>query len=168
MLSDPFSTSNVKPKKNYSRLEGLSLSHHLKPCSTEHSKKIIPTQAQQSIREEFKKIFLPLLIDIFELRQILETHKLMKRSPEFKTFGKVSKTPQEIMNQLKTIQEEIEESQKWCEGVILQIAKGIDEAKETLEVLKGCERETQNLKSQQTFSFKSLFSKFRELLCKKK
>ena len=88
------------------------------------------------MREEFKKTFLPLLIDVFELRQMIENHKIRSHTPFQFPIDKISKTPHEILEQLQLLQGEIEESQKWCEGVILQISKGIAEAKEALEYLE--------------------------------
>lgn len=40
------------------------------------------------------------------------------------------------------MQSEIEESKRWCEGVIVQVAKGIQEAKEALEFLENSEKES--------------------------
>ena len=42
------------------------------------------------------------------------------------------KSPQQILKRLEVLQGDIEETQRWCDGVILQIAKGIEEAKEAL------------------------------------
>ncbi len=94
------------------------------PSSAENRgtiKKIIPSSKQSGVREEFKRVFLPLLIDIFELR-----HKLRnKASP-----------PKEILKRLTELQNDIEESRRWCEGVILQISKGIEEAKIALQFIE--------------------------------
>ncbi len=169
MLSEPSPYPSIEKKKNYSKFEGSPLSHHLRPQSNPStSKKIIPTQAHQSLREDYKKIFLPLLIDIFELRQMLETHKLLRESPQFRSFGKVSKSPQEIVERLTEIQREIEESQRWCDGVILQIAKGINEAKETLEFLKLKEPLEEKEEAKQPNFWKRLLGKLQRLTCKKK
>ncbi len=131
-----------KPKqkdKKYSKLKSSSLLHFFASKSssqTKAKKKIIATNIQPGLREEFKKTFLPLLIDVFELRQMIETYKTQKTSPELSYLGKVSKTPQEILKQLEQLQNDVEESQRWCNGVILQISKGIKEAKEALELLE--------------------------------
>jgi hypothetical protein len=97
-------------------------------------KKIVPSSTTKGLREEFKKTFLPLLIDIFELRQAIDTHKAAAESVF--PIGKITKSPEEILKRLEQLQNEIEESQRWCEGIILQIAKGIQEAKEILSLLK--------------------------------
>ena len=80
-------------------------------------KKISPSSKRSGLREDFKRIFLPLLIDIFEL----------KRSRA---------SPTEVLKRLTDLQTEIEESRKWCEGVILQVAKGIEETKEALQFIE--------------------------------
>ena len=93
--------------------------------------------ATKGLREEFKKTFLPLLIEIFELRQSIENYKSDLQSSEPMSSESPSKSPQEILLRLEQLQKDIEESQRWCDGVILQIAKGIEEAKETLDLIKG-------------------------------
>lgn len=129
----------VKNKKIYSQLHTSPFGDHLKPShdkAQDAPKKIIPSSAQCGLREEFKKLFLPLLIDIFELRQMIDTYKMQTQSPPLRHFGKISKTPQEILAQLKQMQHDIEESQRWCNGVILQISKGVEEAQEALDLIK--------------------------------
>jgi len=96
-------------------------------------KKIIPTQAKSGIREIFKKTFLPLLIDVFELRQMISAHKARKKAPDLPVFGKTTKTPLEILEQLESVKGDVEETLRWCSGVITQIGKAIDEAKEALD-----------------------------------
>ncbi|MBM3200994.1 MAG: hypothetical protein FJZ56_01130 [Chlamydiae bacterium] len=116
-------------KKVYTRLDPFSLGvdpHSFARPVDEPVKKIISTPKRQSTREDFKKTFLPLLIEVFELRQMIKGHQI--RNP----LETVTKSPQEIVKQLQLLQNEIEESQKWCEGIILQISKAIDEAKTAL------------------------------------
>ncbi len=126
-------------KKIYRKLDTSSILGAIKPDpphstqSGTSQKKIIPTHAISGLREEFKKTFLPLLIDIFELRQMIENHKMQREMPLL-PMEKLSKSPQEILDRLEKLQKEIEESQRWCDGVILQISKGIENAKETLEI----------------------------------
>jgi hypothetical protein len=146
-------------KKTYSHLRDSPFSSHFKPSLTsqESKKKIIPTAAHSGLREDYKKIFLPLLIDIFELRQMIDTYKVQQQSPKLRYFGKVSKTPQEILLQLQHMQLDIEESQRWCEGVILQISKGIQEAKEALELLSPSSSK-ESSSSALMLSLKTLFS----------
>lgn len=126
--------SNFK-KKVYRKLDASPLSESitLSQMSTpkEEPKKIIPSMATQGVREKFKKTFLPLLIEIFELRQSIDNYKTELQTQSISTEG-ATKTPQEILSRLEQLQKDIEESQRWCDGVILQIAKGIEEAKEAL------------------------------------
>ena len=97
------------------------------------AKKIVPSSKISGLREDFKKVFLPLLIDVFELRKRIQNHKLGAKAP-FELKGDFS-CPSEILNQLTALQNDIEESKRWCEGVILQISKGIEEAKEALQFI---------------------------------
>lgn len=115
-------------KKVYRKLDAspLSESISLSPIKQrEKPKKIIPSTATQGLREKFKKTFLPLLIDVFELRKMIDNYKS-------NTGESIEKSPQQILERLEELQGDIEETQRWCDGVILQIAKGIKEAKETL------------------------------------
>jgi len=138
-MSQSNNPSSIKPKKTYSQLDVSPFADYLKPPQPSEEKsapKIIPSNAQSGLREDFKKLFLPLLIDIFELRQMIDTYKMQAQSPPLRPFEKISKTPQEILQQLRQMQCDIEESQRWCSGVILQIAKGIEEVQDTLDLLK--------------------------------
>lgn len=153
----------LKQKKTYSKLHASPFANQFKPSSTispETNKKIIPTLAHSGLREAFKKTFLPLLIDIFELRQMIDTYKIHNQSPQLRYFGKISKTPQEILLQLQQMQQDIEESQRWCEGVILQISKGIHEAQEALELITPLHT-SERPSSRVFFSLKSLLSKLK-------
>jgi len=99
-------------------------------------KKIIATTSKKGLRETFKRTFLPLLIDTFELRQMVETAEVQKEmSPLFPT-KEIAKTPREVLEKLQGMQKEVEEAKRWCDGVLLQIGKGIDEAKESLNIKK--------------------------------
>ena len=111
-------------KKVYSRI------YNPEP-STTLNKKIVPSSTQGGLREEFKKLFLPLLIDVFGLRKQIETSKVGKHHPF--SMGEALASPEEILQKLTLLQEDIEESKWWCEGVIVQIEKGIAEAKEALQ-----------------------------------
>lgn len=131
-------------KKVYSRLESSPLDHIMPSTSfyrDSSSKKIIPSLATKGLREDFKKTFLPLLIDVFELRQMIENHKSQMESPTPLPMGKETQSPREILKRLEQLQNDIEETKRWCEGVILQIAKGTQEAKEALELLDDKESE---------------------------
>jgi len=155
----------LQQKKNYSHLHTSLFRSQFKPSSSDAiaRKKIIPTLANSGLRDVFKKTFLPLLIDIFELRQMIDTHKLHQQSPQFHHFDKISKTPQEILSQLTQMQKDIEESKRWCEGVIMQITKGIEEAQEALH--QESSWENKNATPQQNrFSLAAFMKKCKEWL----
>jgi hypothetical protein len=97
-------------------------------------KKIVPSTKISGIREEFKKVFLPLLIDVFELRRSAQNYKIKTKSSILNSSKPAD--PEEILKKLQELQMDIEESRRWCEGVILQIQKGIDEAKEALQFIE--------------------------------
>ena len=125
-------------KKIYRKLDRSPLSEEISPSShlsNSSTKKIIPSNTSKGLREEFKKTFLPLLIDVFELRQMIDNYVTQMQSSETIQIHPTSKSPQEILHRLEQLQQEIEESQRWCEGVILHIAKGIEEAKEALKMV---------------------------------
>lgn len=116
-------------KKIYKKLDTSPLSEAIAlphTTSTEKSKKIVSSIATKNLREVFKKTFLPLLIDVFELRQMIENYR---SDPG----NKIEKSPKQILERLEEIQRDIEETQRWCAGVIVQIAKGIEEARGTLD-----------------------------------
>ncbi|MEM7175372.1 MAG: hypothetical protein AAF443_05570 [Chlamydiota bacterium] len=139
-MNEPTSSLGTFRKKTYCKLVNSPLGQSIPSdplaalSKSQANKKIVPSLATKGLREEFKKTFLPLLIDIFELRQAIDTHKAANESSL--PIGKVAKSPTEILKRLEQLQQEIEESQRWCEGVIVQIAKGIHEAKEILSFLK--------------------------------
>ncbi len=118
-------------RKVYTKMYNSSISQIKADCE-KPQKKIIPTSKKLGLREEFKKTFLPLLIDIFELRQMIQNYKSNKDSSLLLTIGKKAIPPSEILKKLEGLQEEISESKRWVEGVISQIDKGIAEARETL------------------------------------
>lgn len=130
------SKPNQFKRKVYKKLDSSPLSQTIPPLNHSSSpKKIIPSRATGGLREEFKKMFLPLLIDSFELRQMIDNHKSQQESSS-SVLEKPAKSPQDILKRLKQMQADIKEAQRWCDGVILQIAKGIEEAKETLNLLE--------------------------------
>lgn len=141
-MSASFSKDPSFQKKTYKKLHHSPLKESIATdsilssslsSSSSSQKKIIPALAIKGFREEFKKHFLPLLIDIFELRQAIETHK--KGEKESVPLGKLRKSPKEILHKLEQLQGEIQESQRWCEGILLQISKGIQEGKELLSLI---------------------------------
>lgn len=114
-------------KKVYRKLDASPLSGNIaptSPSSKEPPKKIVPSTEGVGLREKFKKTFLPLLIEVFELRQMIDSYEL----GSMKT---VEKSPEEIINHLEGLQKNIEEIQRWSEGVSSQIKRGLEEARET-------------------------------------
>ncbi len=123
-------------KKVYKKLEASPLPSSIPSFSHEAAtKKIIPSIATTGMREEFTKTFLPIMIDVFEMRQMIDTYKTESNAPSI-PLGKETKSPKEILKKLEERQADIEEARRWCDGVILQIAKGIEEAKEALAILE--------------------------------
>ncbi len=141
-----------KAKEKLVNLAKSSLKESSEQKPTE--KKIITASTQSSLRELFKKTFLPLLIDISELRLMLEDCKLQKTSGRLFQIDSMEKSPEDILKRLEQLQDDIAETRRWCEGVITQIDRGIDEAKDLLAFLgKGDEQ------SQQSPSWKRFFKK---------
>jgi hypothetical protein len=112
-------------------------------------KKIIATTIGNNIREEFKKNFVPLLIEVFELRQSINNYKNQQDHPF--SLNQTPNSLKEITNRLEILQKEIEETKRWCESVSLQIAKGLQEATNS---------ENQSYISEKKDSFTNLKSKF--------
>ena len=98
-------------------------------------KKIIPGKTSDSLREQFKKTFLPLLIEVSQLRITLEGYRLEKVSGRLIKTGEMGRSPKEILGHLKQLQHDVIETRRWCEGIIGQIERGIDETKELLQFL---------------------------------
>ena len=108
--------SSINPKDAFSQRQ-----------DSKATKKIIATEIGNNLREEFKKSFVPLLIEVFELRQSISTHKNQEENPLL--IANEVASLDEITKRLENLQKEIEETKRWCEGVSLQIAKGLSETK---------------------------------------
>lgn len=132
MKAEQKETESGFRRKVYTKMYNSSMSQIRADCEKPR-KKIIPTCKKLGLREEFKKTFLPLLIDVFELRQMIQNYRSDNDSSLLKALGKKAIPPKKILKRLKELQEEITESRRWVEGVIDQIDKGICEAKEALE-----------------------------------
>ncbi|MDN3505256.1 MAG: hypothetical protein P0S95_06760 [Rhabdochlamydiaceae bacterium] len=150
-------------KKVYTKLTTSKLtdqvSHSISQISEAKGKKIVPTQINPTLREGFKKMFLPLLIDIFELRQATQTCHNKIFSDEVLDFSISNKTPEQILEKLEEIQKQVQEAQNWCDGVVLQISKGIIEAKDVLKEIeeKNCEEKGHTKKKNFLKSIVDLF-----------
>ena len=97
-------------------------------------------------------MFLPLLIDVFELRQKVQNISRGAKLPF--GFKKESGCPQEILTRLTELQDDIEESKRWCEGVIMQIEKGVKEAKEALQFIDKMGDKIDNVKKKSSLKIK--------------
>ena len=121
-------------KRVFTNVANTSL-HALEEEKKKPHKKIIASAKSDSLRDQFKQRFLPLLIDVFELRQKIKNYRSTPDSPLFFIIEKHHKNPIEILNRLQELQNDIEETQRWFEGIIPQISKGIEEAKEALQLI---------------------------------
>ena len=160
-------TSSPFNKKVFSKLDSSPLASKIGVKNPDVNtpkgpgKKIIFTSPKSGVREEFKRTFLPLLIDVSELRQMIENYKAQKDQPNLLSLGKLSKTPEEVLKELESMQTDIKEAQRWCSGVVLQISQAITEAKEALAPIE------EELKDKKTPSMplqkiKKMFSFFRK------
>lgn len=114
-------------KKVYRKLDTSPLSGNITPTPRSMNsppKKIVPSTEERGLREKFKKTFLPLLIEVFELRQMIDNYQ----SGAVET---IEQSPETIVNHLEELQKNIEEIQRWSEGVSVQIGKGLEEARAT-------------------------------------
>lgn len=123
-------------KKVFTRLIHSDLSA-INPQKTLHAfqspapnKKIVATSLSHRVREQFKKTFVPLLIEVFELRQQLSNIDYGSASP-FTASSPLS--VEEIHAKLQRLKKEIEETKRWCEGVELQIEKGLQDAQKLMK-----------------------------------
>ena len=138
------------------KLKALA-SRSLSKREVKTTKKIIPSPPSSSnLREQFKKTFLPLLIDISELRLMLENYKLQKTSGRIFKMEQMDKSPEDILKRLEGLQNDIEETRRWCEGVISQIGRGIEETKDLLHFLGKSDEEEEE---ENPKNWKTLFKK---------
>ncbi|GAB4186524.1 MAG: hypothetical protein Tsb0015_04390 [Simkaniaceae bacterium] len=123
-------------------------------------KKIVPTTASGGLREKFKETFIPLFIEVFELRQMIDNYKAEEVSPNPFLTEKSTKSPKEILKQLEDLQKNIEESRRWHEGMILQIERGIEEARQALSNLHSSTNENIPSNREKKASFFSFLKKW--------
>lgn len=93
------------------------------------SKKLVAARIENSIRIVLQRTFVPLLIEIFELRQAIDNLYLKKQDPKNLLCEKMVKTPEEILSRLEEIRENVAETLRWSEGLMLQIEKNLEEIK---------------------------------------
>jgi len=92
-------------------------------------KKIIAARIENSVRVALQRTFLPLLIEVFELKGQMQSLIAQKKDPRLKVIEKpVTLTPDQVIDRMRGIQENVEETMRWCEGLLSQLKKGIEEA----------------------------------------
>ena len=122
-------------KKIYSKLTISPLRGAIEVSMDNSStKKIIATKFVSRLQEEFKQTFVPLLIEVFKLRQLTEAYKREKEGDPFVT--QLTTSPEEILRQLEEMKETIEEAKRWHEGVLSQVSRGIEETKAIITFLE--------------------------------
>lgn len=109
------------------------------------AKRIIPTIPLAGLRENYKKIFLPLLIEVFELRQMIDNWRSQKEPDCTITLDKIEKSPREILEKLEEMRRDVEESQRWCNSLLLQLEKAIEEAEELTDAKEKPQQEKPSL-----------------------
>lgn len=150
-------------RSRFTKLDSKNLSEFFSSnCfkQTETKKKIYPTTVKPSVREKFKKLFLPLLVEVFELRQALETYVGAKKSLEFSYFSDDTKPPSKVLEELTQLKKDIEESKRWCSGVLSQIDKAMDEAKAATDHTPSFRPKIDKRKN----LFQKIFNRFRRKL----
>jgi hypothetical protein len=122
-------------KKIYSKLTISPLRGAIEVSTDSSStKKIIATKFVSRLQEEFKQTFVPLLIEVFKLRQVIETYQRAKEGDPFAT--QLTTSPEDILRHLEEMQETIEEAKRWQEGVLSQVVRGIEETKAIISFLE--------------------------------
>lgn len=112
------------------RSEDLTCDVPFKPSPLEGSSKPLserPIQKRhRSIAEGCKHMFLPALIDIFQIRQ-----KLHKTDPFkfFEQFERPQEVPKSLKEQLLAIQTDVQEAKDWCDVILKTIDKSLQEPK---------------------------------------
>lgn len=89
----------------------------------ECKKRIVPTKSGSTFRDKHREIYLPILIQVIELRGKLEQMK----NPD--PLSDSSECPEQILGKLELLESDIIEAQRWCEGVVLQLGKAMEEAR---------------------------------------
>lgn len=97
-----------------------------KPSSLNRSSKPLsqrPIQKRDSsITEECKQIFLPTLIDIFQIRQKLHKTDLFTAFEQWET---TQEPPLSLRKQLLSIRSDVQEAQRWCDVILKTIDKSL-------------------------------------------
>ncbi|MBP9841393.1 MAG: hypothetical protein KBC64_03080 [Simkaniaceae bacterium] len=122
-------------RKVYSKLSTSPLKGPIGVSTdTPSPKKIVATKFVSRLQEEFKQTFIPVLIEVFKLRQLTEAYKREKEGDPF--VSQLTTSPEDILRHLEEIRETVEEAKRWHEGVLSQVSRGIEETKEILAFIK--------------------------------
>ncbi|OGN61282.1 MAG: hypothetical protein A3F09_01795 [Chlamydiae bacterium RIFCSPHIGHO2_12_FULL_49_11] len=121
-----------KHRKIYTKLPqaGSAFASTIQQANTasQNTKKISATQTpDKGLKHEYKKAFLPLLIEVYEMRQLLDNRKL-NRSTSLNLFAD-ARSPEQVLEKFLMLQKDVEETKRWCDGALKQIEKGIMEAR---------------------------------------
>lgn len=114
------------------KIENIEISSDMSNVSKLDKTRVLKESSTGPLRDQFKKIFLPLLIDVLELRQSIDNFNLSSCNDLFSKIGKKAKSAEDILSDLENLQEQIEESKRWHDGIICQITRSIQEAKACL------------------------------------
>jgi hypothetical protein len=131
-MNTSLKSSTDLSKKVYTRLKNT------KPLDQQCSVKlenrlILKAGPTSSLQEQFKKLFLPLLSDVLELRQCIDTLNLKAKNDLFKITGNKVKSNEELICELECLKDQIEESINWHSSIYKQIIEAIGEAKNNQE-----------------------------------
>ena len=100
------------------------------PSSSQTVKNTISPDANLSqLREQVKKVMIPLLIKIFELKLAAQQAK----SPSSRLNKQSQESPKEIREQLLNLEEDIKLLHLWCQSCQKQIEKALNETEKVGE-----------------------------------
>ncbi len=81
------------------------------------------------LRDQVKKIMIPLLIKIFELKLSAQQAK----TPPSRLYKQVGEPPEKIRKKLEKLDDHLKQLQLWCHSCQNQIAKALSEIEDTAE-----------------------------------
>ena len=95
-------------------------------CSVNLEKRLVlKAGATCSLKEQFKRLFLPLLHDVLELRQCIDQLNLKAKNNVFTLTGCKNKTPEALLADLEILKEQIQDSINWHDSIYKQITNAI-------------------------------------------
>jgi len=81
------------------------------------------------LRDQVKKVMIPLLIKIFELKLSAQQAK----TPPSRLYKQIGEPPEKIRKQLEKLDDNLKQLQLWCHSCQNQISKALSEIEETGE-----------------------------------